>query len=170
MLEKLIPLLGSKFPEASFTEIENCTPAGLIVPKDRIAEICEFLHNEEDYYFDHLASLSGVDNGPEAGTMEVIYHLYSLPFDQHLTLKVILDRQNPKVDSITSIWRGANWHEREAFDLYGIKFNIHPDLRRILLPADWVGYPMRKDYVEDAQYHGMTIKHPDQLKDEGADV
>ncbi len=96
--------------------------------------------------------------------MEVVYTLYSIPFDHHLTLKVILDRKDPRVDSVANIWRGANWHEREAYDLYGIVFNNHPDPRRILLPADWVGFPMRKDYEEDKTYHGMTIKHPDQLK------
>ncbi len=90
--------------------------------------------------------------------------MYSIPKDKHLSVKVILDRVEPEIETVTNIWGGANWHEREAFDLYGIRFIGHPDLRRILLPADWVGYPMRKDYDEDNQYHGMTIKHPDQLE------
>lgn len=168
MSEDLMALIKEKFPETK--AIPDCTPAGWIVPNDQLLNICEFLHADEKYYFDHLASLSGVDNGLEAGTMEVIYHLYSFPFDHHLTLKVILDRNQAQIDSVTPIWRGANWHEREAYDLFGIQFTHHPDLRRILLPADWVGFPMRKDYEEDSQYHGMTIKHPDLLNDEGTDV
>lgn len=156
-----LPLVSSQFPDLELKPIENCTPAGFEIPADHLLLVCEFLHSHPDCFFDHLASLSGVDNGPEAETMEVVYHLYSIPHDHHLTLKVVLKRNNPEAPSISSIWRAADWHEREAFDLYGIQFSDHPDLRRILLPADWVGHPMRKDYVEDESYHGMTIKHPD---------
>jgi NADH-quinone oxidoreductase subunit C len=141
--------------------LEHTTPAGFTIAPEHIHDVCQLLHGNAATYFDHLACLSGIDNGPEAGSMEVIYTLYSIPNDTHLTLKVLLDRSKPEVDSVADIWRGANWHEREAFDLFGITFSNHPDLRRILLPADWVGYPMRKDYVEDTTYHGLTIKHPD---------
>lgn len=165
MLDSILQLLKAEFPKFEFSEIINCKPAGLIVPAEHLVPICEFLHTNEQYYFDQLASLSGVDNGSEERTMEVVYHLYSLPFDHHLTLKIILNRENPVVDSVTPIWRGADWHEREAFDLYGINFQNHPDLRRILMPADWVGHPMRKDYEEADTYHGMTIKHPDAEKE-----
>lgn len=165
MLEELQQLLESEFPETEFTPIENSHPEGLVVPVGSIISVLSFLHQNENLYFDHLASLSGVDNGDEAGTMEIVYHLYSIPFDRHLTIKVILNRQHPEVSSVTSIWGGADWHEREVYDLFGIKFIDHPDLRRILLPADWVGYPMRKDYEENQAYHGMTIKHPDALKE-----
>ena len=170
MLEQLIEELKSQFPEIELSEIENSNPQGLILNANDLLAVCELLHTNEKYYFDHLSSLSGVDLGVDKNQMEVVYHLYSIPFDHHLALKVVLDREKPEVDSLISIWRGANWHEREAFDLYGIHFKGHPDLRRILLPADWVGYPLRKDYEEHNQYHGMTIKHPDLLKDENADV
>jgi len=145
-------------------EIPHSSPVGFIIPAEKIHAVCELLHTHPSCYFDHLACLSGVDKGPEANTMEVIYTLYSIPHHQHLTLKVMLDRANPQVETVSDIWRGANWHEREAFDLFGIHFLNHPDLRRILLPADWVGYPMRKDYKEDTAYHGMTIKHPDAIQ------
>lgn len=170
MLEKLIEDIRDHLPEIELSEIENSNPSGISIHAKDLLAVCEFLHTNDQYYFDHLSSLSGVDLGTDKNQMEVVYHLYSIPFDKHLVLKVVLNREKPEVDSLTPIWRGANWHERETFDLYGIHFNGHPDLRRILLPADWVGYPMRKDYEEESQYHGMTIKHPDLLKDEDADV
>ena len=141
--------------------LQNTTPGGFAVPTEKIHAVCELLHSHTTTYFDHLACLSGIDNGPEANTMEVVYTLYSIPNDFHLTLKTTLERANPAIDTVSDIWRGADWHEREAFDLFGILFNNHPDLRRILLPADWEGFPMRKDYEEDQSYHGLTIKHPD---------
>ena len=161
MFDRIQSLLSQEFPNEEFTEIENCHPRGLVIPKDRLIEISQCLHSNKETYFDQLTSISGVDNGIEQDSMEVIYHLYSIPNNESLTLKVIIDRSNPEVDSVTSIWRGANWHEREAFDLFGIRFNNHPDLRRILLPADWEGFPMRKNHDESESYHGMKIKHPD---------
>jgi len=135
------------------------TPVCLNVDFEKIHQICEFLHEDDRYYFDQLSSLTGIDNGIEAATMEVIYHLYSIPKDYHLALKVVLPRENPEVESVANIWRTANWHEREAYDLLGIRFTGHPDLRRILLPADWEGYPLRKDYQAQEKYHGMTVKY-----------
>ena len=161
-----LPPLQYKFPDINFQEIKNATPIGYVIPKEQLLPVCKFLHENSAYYFDHLASLSGVDNGIDTGTMEVVYHLYSIPFNKHLSLKAILERNNPKIETVTSIWKSADWHEREAFDLYGIEFVGHSDLRRILLPADWVGHPMRKDYEEDKTYHGMTIKHSDARSEE----
>ncbi len=163
-MDDIHKILAESILGIAVTEIPHSTPAGFIIPAEKIHIVCEILHRHPSCYFDHLACLSAVDNVPEAHTMEVIYTLYSIPHHQHLTLKVLLDRANPQVDTVSDIWRGANWHEREAFDLFGIIFTNHPDLRRILLPADWVGFPMRKDYEEDTAYHGMTIKHPDSLK------
>lgn len=160
MLEKIQQLIKDKL-KMEVAPLENTTPAGFNIPTEKIHDVCQLLHEDSSTYFDHLACLSGIDNGQEANSMEVIYTLYSIPNDFHLTLKVMLDRAEPIVDTVSDIWRGANWHEREAFDLYGIQFANHPDLRRILLPADWVGYPMRKDYDEAQAYHGLTIKHPD---------
>ena len=160
-LEAIHSLLQSEFPSTEFIALENSTPAGFLIPTENIHSVCAFLHANENTYFDHLACLTAIDSGVEENTMEVVYTLYSIPKNFHLTLKVVLDRPNPIVDSVSEIWGGANWHEREAFDLFGIQFTNHPDLRRILLPADWVGHPMRKDYKEDETYHGMTIEHPD---------
>ena len=150
--------IESKFPGSILDIKENSFPVTLNVKPELILPICEFLHSDSKTYFDHLSCLTGLDNGEEQGKMEVIYTLYSIPFDHHISLSVSIPRTEPKVDSVTSVWRGANWHEREAYDLLGIQFNSHPDLRRILLPDDWEGFPLRKDYEEQKEYHGLEVK------------
>jgi len=138
----------------------------LIVPAKRITDICRFLRNDERLFFDFLACMTGIDNGPQAGTMEVVYHLTSIPYEHDLTLKVIIPRTPadestheglPVVPSVTAVWRTADWHEREIYDLVGIYFEGHHDLRRILLPTDWVGHPLRKDYKDLDTYHGIKV-------------
>jgi NADH-quinone oxidoreductase subunit C len=131
----------------------------LTLPAEYILPVCEFLWNNPSTYFDSLSCLTAIDQGPEAGKMEVIYTLYSIPNHVTLHLRVMLDREKPSVSSVSSVWRTADWHEREAFDFYGIQFEGHPDLRRILLPEDWEGYPLRKDYVEQTKYHGIQVKY-----------
>lgn len=131
----------------------------LFIAAGNIAEVCLFLRDTENLYFDYMSCLTGLDNGPEKNTMEVLYHLYSIPYDHSLVLKVVADRTNPEVPTVSNVWRTADWHEREAFDMYGIKFSGHPDLRRILLPADWEGFPLRKDYEEQEYYHGIKVKY-----------
>lgn len=145
--------------QAEITEIPNSTPFGVIIKKEIILSLCERLHRDPELYFDMLSCITGVDNGPEAATMEVIYHLYSIPFNQSLVLKVILPREDSELESIVSIWKTANWLEREVFDMFGITFTNHPDLRRILMPADWKGYPLRKDYKHEEYYRGVKIDY-----------
>jgi NADH-quinone oxidoreductase subunit C len=91
--------------------------------------------------------------------MDVIYNLYSIPFNRHLTLKITVSRDSPQVSSVAGIWRTADWHEREAFDLFGIRFEGHPDLRRILMPADWEGHPLRKDYKHQDYYRDIKVDY-----------
>jgi NADH-quinone oxidoreductase subunit C len=131
----------------------------VVIDASHIREVCAFLQRDPDCYFDMLSCLTGIDNGPEAGTMEVVYNLYSIPFDHHLMIRVIVSRDNPEVPSVTSVYRTANWHEREAYDLFGIRFTGHPDLRRILLPADWEGFPLRKDYRHQDYYRGVKVEY-----------
>ena len=138
---------------------ENSSPKALLIAAEKIESVCAFLRDNPQTYFDLLSCLTAIDNGPEANTMEVIYNLYSIPLNHSLMLKTSIMRDDPKIDSISHIWKTANWHERETYDLFGITFNNHPDLRRILMPADWEGYPMRKDYEEPETYRGMkTIR------------
>lgn len=117
----------------------------VVVPAGSILDICRNLRSKHD--FDLLADLCGADRGPEEDPrFEVNYHLFSTVHHQRLRLKVLLSEDDPKVASVTGIWRTADWHERETFDLLGITFEGHPDLRRILLPSDFDGHALRKDY------------------------
>ena len=117
----------------------------VFVPRDAILEACYFLRDEHE--FDMLADLCGSDRGPEEEPrFEVNYHLFSTIHYQRLRLKVLLSEEDPTVESVTDVWRTADWHERETYDLVGIKFLNHPDLRRILLPSDFDGHALRKDY------------------------
>ena len=138
---------------------ENCTPVGLKVKAEELYKICSLLYSSEQTYFDSLSCVTGIDNGEEKATMEVVYNLYSIPNNFGLTLKVELPRDNPKVDSISSIWKSADWLERETYDLLGIEFNNHPDLRRILLPDNWEGFPLRKDYKVQEYFHGIKVDY-----------
>lgn len=134
----------------------------LLLQTERLPEVCLALHDNERTYFDFLSCVTGIDNGPEAGTMEVTYTLYSIPYNHHLTLKVQVPRNTagqpmPEVPTVSHIWRTADWHEREVFDMYGIYFTNHPDMRRILCAADWQGHPLRKDYQLQDYYHGIKV-------------
>ena len=156
-------LLTKKFGEGVILEIENkgLQPALQINP-DFIVQVCEELRDNKNTWFDFLSCLSGVDHGPVENKFEIVYHLASIPHKQQLVLKTLRahDRtisQLPSFQSVSKIWRTAEWHEREAYDLLGIYFEGHPDLRRILLPDDWEGYPLRKDYLAAEEYKGIKI-------------
>lgn len=157
MFEEIITLLKNKLGE--FNVDLNSTPKSIWVKKELLVPVCTELQQNASTFFDMLSCLTGVDNGPEAGTMEVIYNLYSVPFNFQLMLKVTLPRNEPEIETVSHIWKTADWHEREVFDMYGIKFTGHPDLRRILLPADWEGYPLRKDYKQQDYYRGIKVEY-----------
>jgi NADH/F420H2 dehydrogenase subunit C len=119
----------------------------VIIPSESLHSVAESLNKNEDTKFDYLFCLTGVD---WVTHLMVVYHLTSTVFNHTLVLKVKLtDRENPEVDTVSDIWNTAEFHEREAFDFFGIKFKNHPDLRRIFLDDDWNGYPLRKDYVDE---------------------
>ena len=164
-LEDIQKLLTDKFGEDIILNTDtDASPPILEISPQKIAKVCRLLHEYEKTYFDYLSCLTALDNGPEANTMEVIYHLYSIPYNFQLGLKVVLERGKegqilPQLPTVSNIWRSADWHEREAFDLLGIVFVGHPDMRRILLPADWEGHPLRKDYQEQEYYHGVKVDY-----------
>jgi NADH-quinone oxidoreductase subunit C len=142
-------------------ETTGLQPALLIDP-NLITEVCLELRNNPNTYFDFLSSITGIDYGVEAGRFGVVYHLASIPYQTQLTLKVSVENDRsldnlPTFPSITSVYRTADWHERETYDLLGIFFDNHPDLRRILLPDDWDGFPLRKDYKAAEYYKGIKV-------------
>ena len=119
----------------------------LIVPREQIVAVCQYMKTTTGLEFNLLADLCGADRGPEEEPrFEVNYHLFSTTKYHRLRLKVLLNEDDPHVQTVTSVWRTANWHERETFDLLGVIFDDHPDLRRILLPDDWQGHALRKDF------------------------
>jgi NADH-quinone oxidoreductase subunit C len=119
----------------------------VVVPREHILAVCSFLKTAPGLEFNFLADLCGADRGPEEEPrFEVNYHLFSTTRHHRLRLKVVLNEEDAHVQTVTSVWRTANWHERETFDLFGVIFDGHPDLRRILLPDDWEGHALRKDF------------------------
>src|SRR5579862_3213209 len=116
----------------------------LEIAAGKIVAVGGFL--KQEMRFVRLSTLTGVDRYPAEPRFEVVYHLHSLERNERLRLKCRLSGAAPEIDSVTQVWRSANWHEREAFDLFGVRFRNHPDLRRIMLPQDWQGHPLRKDY------------------------
>ena len=126
---------GGKFDRGELT---------LEIAPAKIASVCGFL--KYDQTFVRLSTVTAVDRHPAEPRFEVVYHLHSIEHNERVRLKCRLHGEDPVIESVTGVWRGANWYEREVFDLFGIKFLNHPDLRRIMLPDDWEGYPLRKDY------------------------
>lgn len=125
--------------------------------------VCQLLKDHKQCYFDLLECITALHNVEET-TIEVFYNLYSIPHESKLMLAVSVPIEKdtvslPSVDSVSRVWKAAEWHEREAYDLVGIVFNNHPDLRRILLPADWERYPLRKDYQLQEYYRGIKVEY-----------
>ena len=172
--EEIYAILKTKFGDAVNDPVTG-KPAEdyFSVQPEEIKNICLFLRDDGELLFDNLMNLSGVDddNGEKktgvdgyytttGGTLSVFYHLESTSLKHKVTLKVSVQRENPILQSVAEVWRCANWHEREAYDLFGFNFLNHPDLRRILMPYDWdAGYPLRKDYKNPEFYQGMKVPY-----------
>ncbi len=174
-VEEIFRYLREKFGEAvrpgDFTAID---PWIEIIP-EAIADVCRFLRDDPALRFEMLHCITAVDylevdekkaaKASFVPHLELIYHLSSLTLRHRLTLKVMLPRwrddvpgQLPRVPTVSDVWKTALWHEREVFDLSGVEFVGHPDLRRILCPEDWVGHPLRKDYQMPVEYHGIRAR------------
>ena len=173
--EEIYNILKEKFPNTDLQLDESLPHEAFITWYGvNLIEIATFLRDTKDLLFDSLMNLSGVDdnnskkikneNGSETiepGTLSVYYHLHSMELNHKVTLKVSVSRTDPKVESVESIWKTADWHEREAYDMFGIIFLNHPNLERILLPYDWEegSYPLRKDFETPEFYNGMKIPY-----------
>jgi NADH-quinone oxidoreductase subunit C len=134
------------------TELRIQDPDTVIAQVDPAAlkRVARRLHDLPEIAFDSLTLISTVDYGPH---FDCVYHLYSFAANRYLELHVRLPRGKPAVDTVSDVWPSANWHEREAWDMMGIRFLGHPDPRRILLKDDWIGHPLRKDYVDLIENH-----------------
>lgn len=116
------------------------------VEKGSIREACAILRDDPECPFNYLCDLTAVDWYPSEPRFEVVYHLLSIPRKERVRLKAKLDGSSPAIESVTSVWPSANFYEREVFDLFGVRFTGHPNLKRIMMPDDWEGHPLRKDY------------------------
>lgn len=138
--------------------IEIVTPeAGeqyVIVDSESIFDVMQFCRDYYELDFDYLVLLSGIDAQDKLG---VVYHLYSLQFKHRLVVKTYVPKDAPKLKTVERLWRAADWHERETYDMYGVVFEGHHNMIRILCPYDWEGYPLRKDYIPPQEYHGMPV-------------
>jgi NADH-quinone oxidoreductase subunit C len=148
--------LEARLPDAiSGGHAERGEPT-LFIARSRIVDACRFLKDEQQFL--RLSGITAVDWHPADPRFEVVYLLHSLDRNQRLRLKCWVSAAECEVDSVTSVWRAANWYEREVFDMFGIGFRNHPDLRRILMPVDWQGHPLRKDYP----VHGYKYSYQDE--------
>nr|WP_022853763.1 NADH-quinone oxidoreductase subunit C [Thermodesulfatator atlanticus] len=145
---RALELLQEKFASEIVKTGETAGQHYVIVNREKIVEILRFLHDHPELLFDHLADLTAIDwHGKKKDyRFEVVYNLYSIRYGYFLRVKAQVPEDDPRIDSVTCIWQVANWFEREVYDMFGITFNNHPDLRRLLMPEDWPGHPLRKDY------------------------
>jgi NADH-quinone oxidoreductase subunit C len=158
-MQEIHSALSERFPGA--VEPFQAPSAGDVFIKvvpEHFHEVCLFLRDDPAMRFDLLRLISGVDKGDKVSgdKLSSVYHVFSIEQGHGVVLHVDLERAAPNVASVADIWPAADWHEREAYDMVGIIYEGHPDLRRILLPDDWEGYPLRKDYVAPKEYHGLT--------------
>src|ERR1041385_1603260 len=153
----LVKKLKGQFGEAIGEALEFLGQVSVTVDGVRIVEICDFLKRDKETPFDYLSDLTCVHYPDRRDApFEIVYNLFSIEANERVRLKV---RTKDSVDSVTGVWPAANWLEREVFDLFGVRFNGHPDLRRLLLPPDWEGHPLRKDYPLEFVENTWTAKH-----------
>ncbi len=164
-IPEIFKILQEKFPDAELT-LEEMNPDSIIrLRTDLIADISQFLKDDPDLSFDSLMCLSGIETVEE---LQTVYHLYSNLHDHKVTLRVGGSKEEELiVPTVSHIWPTAEWHERESFDFYGIKYKDHPDPRRILLPDDWEGFPLRKEYEPQKKWHKIPMTAIDYKEEEG---
>ncbi|MBI5482242.1 MAG: NADH-quinone oxidoreductase subunit C [Deltaproteobacteria bacterium] len=157
-------LLVATFGEivSDFTEGSGIKDPFCRVKPERLLEVMRTLRDHPALQFDFLESITAVD-WPKSSEIQLVYHLFSYPLRHDFVLKVTLGREAPNVASLAALWDSADWLEREQYDLMGVVFAGHPDLRRLLLPEDWDGHPLRKDYRQPAEYRGMRTTRPSPL-------
>ena len=157
MSAAILEVLQARFGDAILSRHDLHGDETALVDAGRIREICFWLRDQPELAFDQLIDLTAVDtlgyDERASGRFEVVYHLRSIRHGHRLRVKAGLDEgdggENPRIDSVFPVWKGANWFEREVWDMYGVKFEGHPDLRRILMYEEFIGHPLRKDYPKE---------------------
>jgi NADH-quinone oxidoreductase subunit C len=165
--EELFKALQSKFGEETIFDFHPVSSkdrdAWLQVASWEIEAVCQHLREAPELDFDYLECITGVDY-PDVQKIVVVYHIYSYAKKHRIVLKAFLEREDPAIPTLVNVWSSANWQERECFDLLGVLFEGHPDLRRLLLPDDWEGHPLRKDFEEKPDYHGIPTQRPNPIE------
>ena len=147
--------LDREFP-GSVIDNEELAESQIELKPDQWLEIATYLQNDPGLSFDQLECVTGIDTG-EDGPLQSRYNFHSMDHRHKIEVVISLDRNNPKVASIEQVWRVGDWFERETYDMFGIIYEGHRDLRRILCPEDWEGWPLRKDYETQETYHGIVV-------------
>jgi NADH-quinone oxidoreductase subunit C len=158
--------LRERFPEIPFDRQVGAAVRDhtLHLPADRLVEVCTFLRDDPELQFGLLSWVGGVDWLPRDPRFEVVYHLLSVAHNCRFVLKVLVPESRPRVPTVTGVWPTANWHERETYDFFGVVFEGHPDLTRILLPDEWQGWPLRKDSPLGYQEVAFTHNTPGRIQ------
>ncbi|GAB1351083.1 hypothetical protein MASR1M107_32980 [Ignavibacteriales bacterium] len=144
--ENILRLLEEKFPETRFETTDFRGDLKIKFDKSLIKPVCEFLKNHSELKFNQCVDVTAIDWAKKKGRFTVVYHLYSIDNKFRLRLACDLEEHAAHIDSVSSVWMSANWYERETFDMYGIKFDGHPDPRRMYMPEEYEYYPLRKEY------------------------
>ena len=146
MSHPIVERITSLVPGSVLSSEEFRGDLTLLLKRDSLLQVCDALKTDAQLAFEMVIDITAVDRYLPEGRFEVVYHLYSLQQKRYLRLKVRLEEQDPVIPSVTGIWAGADWHERETFDMFGIQFSGHPDLRRLYMPEEFEYYPLRKDF------------------------
>ncbi len=144
--ELVVQKLKEHFPDTNFESTNYRDELTIKFPKEIVVDVCSFLKSDPDLEFNFCEDITAIDWAKRKDRFTVVYQIYSINNNFRLRLKADVDESDCKIDSVTSVWKAANWQEREAYDMYGIKFNNHPDLRRMYMPEDFEYYPLRKDF------------------------
>jgi len=156
--QEIANVLKARFADSILEiKIEGAVDPSIMIAPAAWNEIALFLRDDPAMQFDFAMCASGVDYGK--GTLGVVYNIYSMKLNHKVNIKIEVPKSAPEVPSAALVWPAVNWHEREAYDMIGIKFAGHPDLRRILMPNDWEGHPLQKDYKTPEFYQGMKVPY-----------
>lgn len=165
-VQTAVERIQAQFPDAVQEVVTFRGETTLVVDREALVAICTYARDTEDLEFDRLSDIAGVDYWPEEPRFAACYQLYSMQHGTDLRLKVSVSGDDPVIPTVTGVWPTANWLEREIYDMFGVTFTDHPDLRRILMPYDWTGHPLRKDYplgYEEVQF-SFNVERIDEQK------